>query len=990
MAGELMQFLTGRQAAPLQSASTNATEAGADTGVAAQADQLTRLTREALANVPAALQNAAPAATTLQGDLSWFDRNQRKDEQGRTIPIDTVNSIPLGDFARVVWQRRPEERVAALRQLFPNSIVRRADTGEPLIEINDPGGTKRDVLLTPPSGVGRDLLDIAESSAGATAGGVAGMEVGGAAGAALGARLGPRGAAVGGRVGKIVGAALGTGIGGMYQDMTARSAEGIPLNFDEIKREQGKQVLLNGLWDTGFTMGAKALRVLSPFASERGPLQFNLQEGKEYLKREHGIVFETTTAEETGNPLLGRLERTEAQLPGSSTVLGGVYKRGQASLSDMLNAALGGKQTEEALGRDLMATARRSLVEPAEQAVQRARDALVRKGESELVGLIDSVAPSPVTKKEAGEALRGAFQKERDAAKAVTDLAYDTLRKLPGGSEKLLPGKAIADAAVEIEKELPTILRAKEVPGVDTYGNPIARTKVTKETLKSGRPEGLLTFLEDMKAQRKQKMTIDELTTLKNMARDEIAKTEAVPGVKDRWFGKVTSAYKAAIEEGVDALPESSIKDALTNAKETYMTRLLPFDREGMHDVLRTAYESGFQSPEQLVDRMFSGARADHNYRVMQETLGSSSTAFQQLRRSVFDGWMEKATDQLTGRINPGTLEGTMNALRDAHPEIYKDVMQGKGQAFFKATGALRAAGKEISDIDPNELRALMTSGSPTASSIQALMDVQRDRDARLANGYLRDLAAGRKTTTTPAQFVSSLFNADIDSKQLHEVIGTFSPAQQESLQKAALSRILTKASENKIDMARFLQGEQSPVQANALAKVLGAPGSAERIRNETLLGPDYVNMTRAVMQVLAPREEKTGLFKAAGSMAATGMLEKLLSLPLQYASKYAQKGILAELYLSAPVKAAIGNTALGPKETALLANALIASEPIIQSLRDTYGSNVAYSMIRDAKASIDRFVQQDTQPSQGEAQRGELMRFLQTGKGKVKPGVRP
>ena len=217
-----------------------------------------------------------------------------------------------------------------------------------------------------------------------------------------------------------------------------------------------------------------------------------------------------------------------------------------------------------------------------------------------------------------------------------------------------------------------------------------------------------------------------------------------------------------------------------------------------------------------------------------------------------------------------------------------------------------------------------------------------------------------------------------MDTRYVSEVLASLNPSQIESLQKAALYRIATKASENNVDMAKYLAGEQSPVQAFALSKAIGSVGSAERARNEMLLGPDYVNLTKAIIGVLAPREIKTGLFKAAGSMAATGMLEKLLRVPLQYAASYVQKSILAEIYTAPVVKKALANTLMGPKESAVLANALIASEPFTRHMIDTYGADAAKSIASDAKRSIDRFLQEDTQPSEKDSQKEELYRFLQ------------
>lgn len=953
----LLQFLDSQRAAaqPGTTAQPSAPTAPATNATLAPLSQQAAASSAALVNTP-------PASVSIQGNLSWFDRNQRTDEQGNVIPIDTSSGIDLKDFSRMVWQRRPEERVQVLQKIFPGSLVREADTGDLIVEVRKPGEATKDVLVNPLGFNPADFIEAAQQAAGPTVAGTVGM----LAGEAIGTRVA---GTPGGAIGKVAGAAIGSGIGGAINDITARAAEGIPLDLREVAAEQSKNAALNALFDVGAFVAGKLPRVLSPFADTRGPLQFKLAEAKKYFADNYGVNFKTTPAEESGSKILGRLERTESQLPGASGVLGDIYAGTQKDLGDIFDAATGGRLSDEQLGQRIVPQVQASLVAPLEQAVQSAKKGLLDKGETEIADVIDQLAPAPATKRLAGETVRQEFQVAQKAAKAETDTAYGVVRSLPGGTGKALPGDAVANAADRILADLPS-----------AGGN----------TLRSGVPDALLATLKDMQAQRGQLMSLDELTKLKNAARDEIARTEAVPGVKDRWFGQVSDAYDRAIDAGVQAAGGTPLKTALENARQVYKTKLLPFDREGLHDILRTPYEAGFKSPEQLVNRLFSGERADHNYRVLRETLGGTSNAFQQIRRAVVESWRGSAVDPITQRINPAKLESALLGLREAHPEIYADVVGPSEQRLFEATAALRNARKEITDVDPEEFAALMRAGNPTRTDLERLMQAQRQRDTALANTYLKSLASGKPgANATPTEFVSSLFNTSIDNRYLTEVLGVLTPAQTEDLQRAALYRVLNKASDAKVDMARYLYGQQSPFQANAMAKVLGPVGSEELARNQILLGPRYNELLQNAMALLAPREEKTGLFKAAGSMAATGILQKLLAVPLQYMEQWAKKAIASTVYTSEPFKAALINTKFGAKETAAYANLLIASEPFVKALNETFGHDAAFSIALDAKHSIDQFVRRNAQPTQGEAQQGELMRFLQTQKGKVKVNPR-
>lgn len=914
----------------------------AEPSPATNAAVLAPLSQQAAASTAAL--NAPPVSVSMQGNLDWFDRNQRKDEQGNTIPIDTSSGIDLKDFSRMVWQRRPEDRVQVLQKIFPGSLVREADTGDLIVEVRKPGEPTKDVLVNPLGFNPEDFVQTIEQAAAPTVAGTLGM----LAGEAVGTRVaGP----IGGGIGKIAGAAIGTGIGGAATDIAARGAEGIPLDLREVATEQAKNVALNSLFDVGLLGGAKALRAVSPFATTRGPLQFKLEEAKDYFKKNFGIEFKTTPAEESGSAILARLERTESQLPGASGVLGDIYSGTQKNLADIFDAATGGRLTDEQLGQRIVPTVKSNLVQPVEQVLERAKTALLNKGESEIANVIDSLMPTAqtaATKRAAGEAVRNEFTAARNAARTETDAAYAAVRALPGGTGKALSGDPVALAADRIMADLPNV------------GGTV---------LHSGRPENLIATLRDMQSQRGQLMSLDELTRLKNSAQEEIAKTEAVPGVKDRWFGQVSAAYDNAIDAGVQAAGGTPLRDALENARLTYRTRLLPFDREGLHDILRTEYETGFKSPEQLLSRLFSGDRADYNYRVLRETLGGGSNAFMQMRRAIADSWRASAVDPITERINPAKLESTLLGLRNDHPEIYSDIIGANEQRLFDATASLRAARKEITDVDPEELSALMRFGNPSRPQLEALMRAQQQRDTVLANGYLKSLASGKPTSVTPTEFISSLFNSKTDNRYLSEVLGSLTPAQTEDFQRAALYRVLMKAGDSKVDMARYLSGEQSPIQANAMAKVLGPIGSDELARNQMLLGPKYAELVQQAMALLAPREEKTGLFKAAGSMAATGILQKLLSLPLQYMEQWAKKSVAATIYTSEPFKNVLINAKFGPKETAAYANMLIASEPFIKAMNSTFGHDAAFSIALDAKHSIDQFVRQNTQPTAKETQ---------------------
>lgn len=982
---DLLQFLnTKKQSA----ASTNAAPP------APMSSPLTPLTQQALSKTDQFAQNRPASAIVASGNLSWFDRNQRKDELGRVIPIDTEQGLDLGEYSRMVWQRRPEERMAVLRKLFPNQSVRTADTGEPIIEVLGEGGNRFDILVNPPGFNARDLLEVG-AAAPELGGSAIGTGLGAAGGAAVGSIGGPIGAAIGGLVGAATGGATGAAVGGAAKDVVARSAEGLPINAGEIKEARSDEAVLNAAFDLGLGTGAKALRVLSPFATTPGKLQFNAEKARQYFVKNWGVTekdLPMTPAERSGSKMLSKVEAFEGGQPGASTIVGRIQSRGEETINKIFNAAVGGRIPEEDLSRDLVRNLKRDIARPVEEAVTQARQDLVNTGESELVNVIDAfTGTARVGRKEAGDAARAEFKVKLENAETKVNDAYAKVRALPGGSGKMLPVKPLEDAANSILAELPTSLGAQSKKSFDAYGNPIEKKVVTKEILQSGRPEGLVTFLNDMKKISTQKMSISELTTLKNAARDEIAKTEAVPQVKDRWFTLVSVAYDNALKQGSEDVGKSqgntALRDALLEAREVYKKEKLPFDREGLHDLLRTEYEAGFQAPEQIVSRLFSGGRAEHNYRVLQETLGANSPAFRKVKRSLLDGWMLDASDPLTKRISPDKLEASLMGFRTAHPEIYKDIIGSQEQSLFQITRSIKAAGKEISDIDPDEFAQLIRAKSATRNNVIRLMIAQKVRDSAFANQVINGLKSGGDFEESPVKFVRALHNSDIHSDQIKSVLGTLKPDQVEALRTAELYRILDKAGEFKSDYApMFVEGVQGPVSPKGLMKALGSAGSAERARTELLLGPNYEELVKNAISLQAPREIKNTVFKGAGSIAGNTMIAQLAKHPLKYATSFATKMFTAVFYTSRIGEGILLNKAFTPKETTALANSLIASQPFIERVVDVVGDeDAAYSIVNDLKRSIDKTLMLDARPTEGEAQQAELMEFLRTRKGKVK-----
>lgn len=977
---------TTRKATNLQSAPVAPAPAPASTS--ALQNTINTLSSAASGNLSTI--NSIPGKLIAAGNLSWFDRNQRKDEQGNPIPIDIEQGLDIGPYQRMVWQRRPEERIAVLRKLFPNQTVRLSDTDEPIVEVTDKTGKRKDVLINPPGIDPRDSLELLTAvpqMIGSTVGAVGG-------GAAAGSVGGP----IGTFVGAVAGGAGAAGLVGGAQDVAARAAEGLDVNLGEIAKTRTVEGLGNAAIDTLLGGMGKVFRVASPFAGSKGPLQFDLLSARDYFEKRAaaaGKKFEytVTPAERSGSELLARLEATEKPQPGSSMAFNKIYKADEKTVSDIVNTAVTGTVPENVVGESVIRDVRKSINEPLEAAVESARDELLTKGEKGILDVFDSLTGGvgPTGEKAAGAAVRRRFKAAQVVATKKVDQAYAAVRALPGGTGKVLPTSPILDAFQGIMSELPEVITATEKKAFDQYGNPIAKQVLKPEKLKSSMPEGLQTFLTDMQKQRGQKMSLDELKVMKNAAYDEIARTEAVPGVKDRWFNAVAKGYEQAIDEGIDTIADPKLKAAFNNAKAVYKTEKLPLDRQGLSDILRTPYEAGFKSEEQLVNRLFTGGQARHNYEALRDTLGKDSLAFRKVKRSLLDNWSLEATDEVTGRINPAVLEAKLKAFKVDQPEIYKDIVGNSGQQLFTTLRGMGMAGKELADVNREELMTLLRSGNVTSGSLAKLRDAQLKRD----NTYLNELFSGASEAATkpiePVQVVNALRNTGKDPTYVADLLSKLDAKTLENLRTAELYRIFNEsAAVTARNAPDYLRKELLPVSAEKMMKALGTTPK-DRARTELLLGPENTALVENLIKLKAPRELKQEMFGAAGGMAATGRLNELIHVPLRYMKSWAQRALLAVAYTSEPAGKLLSNEVFGPAETTALANMLIGYEPFARKLVEVYGKDAAIQITVEAKNSIDKFMQQDFVKPASQAQGEEITRFLRGDKGaKVKMEARP
>ncbi len=565
-----------------------------------------------------------------------------------------------------------------------------------------------------------------------------------------------------------------------------------------------------------------------------------------------------------------------------------------------------------------------------------------------------------VSESMAGQFTQEEFDQRLAQAKGNVKAAYDAVKAIPGGSGDVLDGTPAAAAATSIRDSLPT--------AVDAAGNRIF--------LKTGIPENLDKALKDLESLAGKNVSLQTLTTMKNAAYDEIARTEAVPGVKDRWFTQVADAYAQGIDKAIEQVGNPQLKSALANAKNTYKHELLPFDRPGIREMARSEFDTGKLSPKAVASRLFSGDNATQNYQRLKEVLGANNPAFKMIKRAWIDSKLEAVTDVVSGTIDANKLSGIIKDFRIQSPEL-ADEFFGSNYKSLESQLKTTAGIQGIEKLDANDAKALLSLRNPSSADFSALLQMQKNRAKAYFNDALSKIKDGLPIGPgmKPMEFIKNLYNTDIPSKDVQlilDYLAANAPDVRKGIATGALYKLLDDASvvgpEN---AARAVNGSAVRVTSNGLADSIGKAGSARQLRYQQLFGDAVVSGTKSgkmtpkefvqnLIDLIAPGDVKNTM-SSVGSIGGSTQTAKSLSDPVGYAAHYAQKLLLATAYLSKTGQSIIGNRLMTPARNAVIANAFIAAEPTARAIVEVVGPDKAKEAMASLKSSIDRYVKNIT-----------------------------
>lgn len=902
-------------------------------------------------------RNSPPTGVSATPALSFQDRNLALGPDGQPLKLSIdegfFNDAPLGDvFKRgaIAVETTPQKKLEVLQKLYPDNKSRILDNGEIAIQVTDSNtGKPKEVMLNPAGLNSQDLLDLAVNVP--------------AIAASMATAFATQGTGMVKTIGQIMMSSfMGASVGG-FEKAAARGIAGVPVDPAGIIKEQRGAMALDMLAQGGFAGAAKALRILSPLANARGPLEFDQQAAGKYLQDVTGIdvLSKLTPGQRTGSKLLQRIEAAETPQPGASSVLEKVKTRMENAVRDAIKIASGKVPDIEDVGADAIGALKRGVVQPLEDAVSSAREELLAKGNQRVLDRFDdaiglSSAGGRVTTTEAGAAAREARSAAFKSAKAEVQKAYDVVDSLPGGKGDVIPGDAIAGEAAKIRASLPS---------------------VDKQTLESGVPSNLMKMLDDMESLKGKKVSLQTITNLKRAAYDEIARTEAVPGVQERWFSKVADAYESGLQSGIDLIGDSELKTALQNARQVYKDRIVPFERKGISDIQRGITEAGFKTEESLIQRIVSGVDAQSNYRVLKDAIKDSPEAWSKVKRSIVDTQIVDATDPITGRVNPDKLYNWMRQLEKDSPGIYDDLFGGPSKAKSISDTLLTMKSGLKSEVPIEDLQYLIRTDSFNKAAIEKLASAQKLRNEVFAKSIIQDVANGLPVTSKirPMDFIESILSTKTPTKDVDLVLKAITaedPAKREAISSALFYKVISEAETSAGQLA------SRKVNPKALTKIVGLDGSQERKRFELLLGEDTLKMigggttSRAdfidnLAKFLTPLQNAEDQFRSVGGIAAGMAIQNIWGNLGQYGSRFAAKLLSAVTYTNPAVMKLISNTKFSPENTAVIANYLITAEPLVRNLVEIAGPDTAKEVVGQAKRWIDATLNRKLSPQEAE-----------------------
>lgn len=858
------------------------------------------------------------------------------------IPFDSETGAPTSVRYELGKRRDPEAQLEYLQKFYGKDSVRQNSMGDWVVTVFE-DAKKKDMLVNP---LGADWKDLAELAAQwpEMVGGTIGF---------LAAKKVPFKGKVMDSLKNIAGSAAGSEAGGFLKDISPGvSGKGV----GELAQERAGLTLFDIGLGTALGAGGKvASTIISPF-SNVGPIQFKARDAQRYFKENFNVNIPLTPAESTGSTLLYRAEALGQKYPGSSVPFEKFLSDRHALIKDLQNIAMGGAVKDEEIAGQRALSALGGKTAPLEFEVQKRASDVVKMAESQLNHGITRVTGTsgPVNKTSLGKTLRERAYEQRTQFEKEADDNYGKVFGNPLTQTKEISGDALAKDAEKLIKELPSKDKITEEIVYDTYGSPDLRTSKGQEVIREFVPSGVLSKVEALKGVKGSKFRLDELMQMRREVDNAIAEGEAIPGYQTHYLGKVRKSLTDRIKTGLAELDPQLLKD-WEFANDEYAKGVKRFKQAGIAEIFRTPEQVGaFVGDTELVARGMSGRKAQDVYAAYRDFYGAGSREMTLFRRAIADDVLGQTP--LSDVVDASGFVRRLDQLAQDAPDVLLEV-------FGTAARDLRMFGQILRGVEGNlperELMEAIGSKSLSSDKLRDLISAQATRDQAYRNTIVKQVNDGslKAEKIVPTDFVNKLvFSDKTQPEHVREVVSLLSdrPDVLEDVRRLAFQKLLDKATV-------IAPNGQESINAVLLEKLLRDKTAMKRIL--PVIGPDSVTFLDNLKDVLKPASIRETSFAAASGIGAGQKIAGLIeSGELTYVDRALKNFFLATVYTSPALRNIISNTVFTPKRSAAFVNLLIASEPFLEAIYETYGPQTGKQVIQKFKNSIDRSVAQNPQ----------------------------
>lgn len=839
------------------------------------------------------------------------------------VPLDVQEGISAWDRLVLSTRNAKSDQIRYLRNKYGDDKVRESDTGEWIVRVDDAAtGKPRDIKADPRT---IDLGDFA-----AIAGDV--PEIAGYVLAEKGAAALPflnRMKGVFGVGRDIVAGAGGAETAGALKDVAVRLGEA-PIDLPEIARRRGEQLKYDVALG-GVTVPVQRFIqwTKSPFGGSRTGTQIDAIQAQRYFRDTYGVDIPLSVGELTGSPDIIRREKYVGKILGGSKTYQ-QFQQEQTAAMQKLQGIMQGREVadDEVLGQEIIQHLR-DKVEPVVAGVGAANKALEQAGQNRIMSLIEgqTLPASDLTRTQVGDTIRMRLTALRDQAKAEADRLYGVFKGITGDKPNIAAGD-LATAAQAIRKDAASVFK------------PTA-TGLTQSASTAFVPEtSVMRRLDELIANKGGTYRFSDLQKMRSEVYDDLAKSEAVPGMGAHYLSRIANALTDAMEKGVAGMSDPRAKAALEAANKHYREQVVPFSKKGINEVFRNEFEGGYIGPAELTTRLLEGspgARTDR-YNTLKQFLGAGSVEFRALKRSIADDILINATEPGGETLNAKQFLRSFSDFTRNNKEIARDVFGPKATDLIEeAKFMLRA--QEGAKFDAEAVRKLLLSPSPTRAQLTGLLRAEAAKD-KLVSSQLLKAVADQSTaglSITPEDVVNRFINKpERNLGEVSQLLGLLSdrPKLTEDIRTKYLESLFKNADAEGRTFAQALQKAGGDRKARA---VLG---------NKMFEDLERYGMLKEAQEF--PRT----IAEQAGAMAGGALLDKLFVHPLKTTRRGVREFLTAKVLTSDQLRRWASN--INPSEPGGL-QLLLTSAPFVESVTRNFGpGKEAENFMQSVKVATD------------------------------------